>query len=205
MPFAVEQANATTLTLVIPLFLFLILMVCSGYRHPGPVLTGTALGFGSVAAGFALCPFNPFGGYLDVRRGGGRSPKPNELSVEERRVLASCYDPQNRRKAAAAVLGVCALALTLWRASLLFGLREFVGSKVAPIQLAAALAGLSLVLAGWVGLCALTYALRSSWKQVISKGPSWPIDREFPGPWRETISSFFTGRLPEFISSNVPH
>lgn len=200
MPFAVEQANAITLSFVVPLLLLVIMAVCGGYRRSWPVLTGMTIGFGSAVVGFALIPFNPFRGYVDVRRRGGRSPKPRELSEAERRVLASCYDPRNRRRGVVAVLGIWALTIVAWRMSILLGMQPTVGNALAPIQVVASIVAMGLPLAGWVGISAVTHELRKDWPKVVSSGPAWPIDMEFPGPWRELVKTFVTGELPNFMA-----
>ena len=192
MPFAIEQANALTMCFFAGLGGLLFLLLTAGERRWWPVITGLALGFWVPAVVVALVPFNVFQGWGGPRNRSGGYPKIADLNLLQRRILVALYEPSNRRGASVVLLLTSAAWVFAWRLGLSFRSSELlVGSFI-----------FSVITAAWAGLFGLTRHIRSRWDEIVSAGLAWPNRPEFSGPWREAVRSFFTGRLPEFITKN---
>ena len=165
-------------------------------------MIGLGLGFWAPAIVVALVPFNVFQGWGGPRNKSGGYPKIADLNLIQRRILAVLYAPANRRSAAAALLGMSFLWLLCWRSGLLLFPQPIMRQPLAASQLVAMLFAFSLLAAGWTALFGLTKRIRASWAEITSTGPVWPDQPEFPGPWREALRSFFTGRLPDFLTNS---
>jgi hypothetical protein len=198
MPFAIGQANWMNLSVIVTLWVVLFWLMCGGYRPGGPVLLGISLICGLLAPLFAIGPYNPFRSYVDRHRRGGRAPKVTDLSLLERRILTSCYEPHNRRKAALGILIFGAALVAFWGLSLLV-MSKTVGGRLKPAELAVVLVGLGLAPTGWVGMFGLTSSIRRNWAEITSAGRVWPSSVEYPGPLREAVHSVITGRFPDFF------
>ncbi|MGH9363754.1 MAG: hypothetical protein ACRD1B_00615 [Thermoanaerobaculia bacterium] len=203
MPFAVEQPNAVNVSAVVSLYGILFWIFCGGYRPASAVLLTVALSCGPLAVLFGIGPFNPFRGFIDSRRRGSRPLGVAELSEIERRILVRCYDPRNRRRAVISILALAGLLLTGWLVSLQVMARPIGVRPLRLYELVPIVAGLGLAPAGWVGLFGLTKSARKNWSVMTVEGPMWPLNIEYPGPLREAVRSFVTGRLPDFILNGL--
>jgi hypothetical protein len=87
-----------------------------------------------------------------------------------------------------------------WQLCLWLGFRPFPAAALRPNEVLLGCLILTLITAVWTGFFGLTRQIRANWDLIVLDGPAWPDHPEFPGPWRETVRSFFTGRLPEFVT-----
>ena len=200
MPFAIEQANALSLAFFVGFAGILFLVLTSGETRLTPTVIGLGLGFGAVGTVVAFLPIKVFGGWWTK---GERYPRVADLDLEQRRVLVALYEPSNRRAAFLMVLATSALFFIAWRVGLLMGSRRLGGFSNHPLQpneLMIGCAVFSGIAAVWAGLFGLTRRIRAGWPEIVSDGRPWPGAPEYPGPLKESIRSFFTRRLPDFLT-----
>ncbi len=200
MPFAIEQSSILTASFFGIVMGTAFLMLTAGERRWWPVLLGVGLGFWVPAILLALTPVNIFHGWGGPRSRAGGYPQTSDLNIVQRRVLVALYQPINRRSAFLMVMLTSAVWLLGWQAGLRLGFRPFPVAGLRPSEVLVGCFILSLITAVWTGLFGLTRQIRANWDQIVSEGAAWPDHPEFPGPWREAVRSFFTGRLPKFVT-----
>jgi len=204
MPFAIQQANSGNLTIIGLAMTTLFLLFTAGNRRAGVVITAIAISFWILALLAAFVPFNVFHAVGGPRSRAGGYPKIPDLTVPQRRLLVALYDPRNRRSAAVAVLLMSLTWLAAWFLSALVVKRPLAPEAFRANEFVAVLIAVSLPYAAWTALFGLSRDIRRNWSEIISAGPAWPTDVEYPGPWKEAVRSVITGRLPEFISQPPP-
>ena len=203
MPFAIEQSSILTVCFFGFVMGAAFLILTAGERLWWPVLLGVGLGFWIPAILLAITPVNIFRGWGGPRNRSGGYSGSADLSIVQRRVLVALYQPISRRSAFVMLMLMSAVWLFAWQVCLWLGFRPFPAAALRPNEVLLGCLILSLITAVWTGLFGLTTQIRANWDLIVSDGPAWPDHPEFPGPWREAVRSFFTGRLPEFVTRSA--
>jgi len=198
-PFAVQHFTLTTTLVVVWIPWGALLVLYGGYRSVPHILAGLAVGFWLPALAFAFVPLNPYNFWMD-RPDPSRRAKTAQLDEEQRRVLVAFYDPGNRRRAFFCALTASLIFAGLWLLSLIWVERS--DSPVWRLDyLLLAFLAMATPSTAWVGYAGLGTRIRSNWREITSRGRAWPKDVEYPGPLKDRVVSFLTGRMPYFSGS----
>jgi hypothetical protein len=199
MPFVVEQMNLLTLVVAETVLIALFAAVPKLSQEPVTMVIGLSLGFLPLLGALALVPYNPYRGM-----GGHIEPaEPGDVAVSdrERRLLLAFYQPANRRFAAILILADLVFWLVVWWIG--------VHAWPTPARPQPVLHGIALIFligttsAAFAGFFGLTRSIRKRWPEIVEEGSAWPQDRKYPGPLRESAISFFSGKLPAFLTDDA--
>ncbi len=195
IPWVVEQYNVLTLVFVEVFCAGVFLAVLKLYQEPAGVIVGLGFAFLPLLFAYAFAPYNPYrgmGGHIE----GGKLGRV-AVSQRERRLWMAFYDPKNRRRAAIMVGGALALWLSLWQLGVRFWPAPL---HPEPLLHTAALTFVpGVVSAAFAGMFGLTTSIRAQWPEIVETGPGWPETPRYPGPFRDSVTSFFVGDAPRFL------
>jgi hypothetical protein len=171
------------------------LAVCShALRNDLGAAVGFVLAFLPVLLGVSFFPYDPY------RYGKDAKKQLRSFTSADRRLLILLYDPRSRRQAAIRVSIALVLWLALWgaaRATMRTPARELPASQMAAVVFV-----FSIGPASWAAISGIGWGIRGGSQLPIDA--EWPDGIRYPGPLRDSVKSFFTGKLPSWAAPNSP-